>query len=448
MKWSGWPRKLSLYRPRDGFLGPRAKSLFGPPAPGSLTIVSVTCLRFQRHATIERATMDVVGCRGRCAWRDREPDDRRSDLSSNALRVGGRRRTRVSRAPIWRGMHGDWRREHVICHEPMVIEGSWPPTVNICRHASPENLHRMFLKSAPPLLSLGAVSRLRRWATGFVDLVYPPQCALCGALPTDDEPRDDRELLCRECLAAMVDRQPACSACGGPLPTLSGRSLACPRCHREPTRFEALVRLGRYDGPLREAVLRTKRSHGVSLATSLAAALARERREQLAALDLQMIAPVPMHWTLRIWRGAHGPETIAAALARRLAIPLDNRLLRQVRATRSQHDLTPAQHRANVRGAFRVSPRRSLAGARVLVVDDVLTTGATANEAARVLHREARRWWPSPCWPALRRLIIETAMAPDAFSSPRLRLGASPRDIRSLTEPGADRSFALGRASL
>jgi len=103
--------------------------------------------------------------------------------------------------------------------------------------------------------------------------------------------------------------------------------------------------------------------------------------------EFDVVLPVPMHWLRRLARGVNGPHLLAEVLAARLHLPLESRLLRCQRATRKQGTLMPTERRRNVRRAYRATPGRKLAGARVLLVDDVMTTGATANEIARVLRR-------------------------------------------------------------
>ncbi len=115
--------------------------------------------------------------------------------------------------------------------------------------------------------------------------------------------------------------------------------------------------------------------------------LAETAGASLEASLTDVVVPVPMHWTRRTWRGANSPETIAQRLALRLAVPLRPALLVRARRTAPQASLSPNQRRANVRGAFRAAVHPDLPGARVLLVDDIMTTGATLNEAAKTLVR-------------------------------------------------------------
>jgi ComF family protein len=145
------------------------------------------------------------------------------------------------------------------------------------------------------------------------------------------------------------------------------------------------VRLGRYDGALRAAVLRMKTDTNPGLAMSLGDLLFAQRGEQLAAWKPDAVVPVPMHWSRRIRRGVNSPHTVAERLAARLKVPLAAHLLSRRRRTAVQARLPASKRQANVRGAFRARAHCDLPGARLLLVDDVMTTGATVNEAARTL---------------------------------------------------------------
>jgi ComF family protein len=215
----------------------------------------------------------------------------------------------------------------------------------------------------------------------LLDLVYPPACQLCG----EEMVAANRIGVCDQCRPVLLDRAPACPRCGLPAPSLA--SPICLKCQRSAPRFDALIRLGRYAGALREAVLRTKHPRDEPLAIALARLLSETRRSELAALEIDLIVPIPMHWTRRLARGVNSPETMAAVIAGELHRPAPMRTLRRARRTQPQYSLTPTERRRNLRRAFQVRGAKRLAGARVLLVDDILTTGATANSAAATLKR-------------------------------------------------------------
>jgi ComF family protein len=155
----------------------------------------------------------------------------------------------------------------------------------------------------------------------------------------------------------------------------------CPRCRRRPSALSSCAAVGAYEGPLR-AILHALKYDGRRTA---AVPLARLMRHHCAGVldGADVLVPVPLHRQRRRRRGFNQAEAIAGSLG----LPA-RPLLRRVRATPSQTDLPAAQRHANVRGAFRLARRADVRGLRVVLVDDVCTTGATLEACARVL-REA-----------------------------------------------------------
>ena len=145
--------------------------------------------------------------------------------------------------------------------------------------------------------------------------------------------------------------------------------------------------LGPYDGALRQAVLKIKHAHYEPLAAGLGQQLAGRLTERPFTEPPELIVPVPMFWLQRLWRGTNAAETVALSLAGQLGLPIATDLLVCRRWLRKQSTLKTDERRRNVRHAFRVSWRFNIRGARILLVDDVLTTGATAHEAARALRQ-------------------------------------------------------------
>jgi ComF family protein len=232
---------------------------------------------------------------------------------------------------------------------------------------------------------------------GLVDLVYPPVCVLCNAaLPPDRLSR----LLCEPCGRRLAPEEwGGCRRCGAIQPDGLERPETCPSCRKHPRHFDAAFPLGAYEGELREVVLRTKRLSHESLTKALGRLLAERRGAELAQFRPDLIVPIPMHWWRRLWRGVNNTEILAEELGRRLGKPVERRLLVRRRPTRPQKDLLLPERFANLRNAFRLRRGHPQAGARqagaparwqdshILLVDDILTTGATSSEAARVFKQ-------------------------------------------------------------
>jgi ComF family protein len=146
------------------------------------------------------------------------------------------------------------------------------------------------------------------------------------------------------------------------------------------------VRLGPYEGVLRELILRCKHQSGESLAEVLGALWAECAHNGLRELGAEVVVPIPLHWWRRWTRGYNQSEALARALATGLRLPILPHVLRRIRNTPHQTQQTPSARRDNVRNAFVARSAAQIARKTVLLVDDVLTTGATASDAARALR--------------------------------------------------------------
>jgi ComF family protein len=234
-----------------------------------------------------------------------------------------------------------------------------------------ENLNGPFLPAS-----------LRRAGRLVLDAVLPPQCLACDAVTA--EPGG----LCPACWeAATFLSAPMCACCGYPfeLGAAEGAGL-CGACLRQAPGFDRARAVFAYDDASRGLVVGFKHADRTHGAPAFARWLARAGAELIAGCDL--IAPVPLHrW--RLWARRYNQAALLAhelaALAARPCVP---DLLLRVRATPSQGRLGRRARVRNLRRAFAVNPRRAgdLPGRRVLLIDDVHTTGATVEEAARALR--------------------------------------------------------------
>lgn len=224
---------------------------------------------------------------------------------------------------------------------------------------------------------------VRAFAEGVAELVWPRDCALCGGvLP----PSLAERWLCDPCRAAVVaDPTPICPRCSSTVGPHVEAADGCPRCRTHRYRFDGAVRLGPYDGRLRQAVLACKHAAGEPLAEHLGRAWAAERRDKLAGPPPTLIVPIPLHWWRRITRGYNQSAAVARGIAAGLGVPFAEPL-RRTRATPHQTARSATERWENVRDAFRLRVGAVVRGERVLLVDDVLTTGATADAAAGVLR--------------------------------------------------------------
>ena len=192
-------------------------------------------------------------------------------------------------------------------------------------------------------------------------------------------------MLCTMCRAAVTPPHgPGCPRCGAfaPADTQDGK---CLYCRDFCLAFDTVVPLGLYEGTLREHVLAMKHPAATAVAEALACLLFSHRAEELVACRADVIVPVPMFWSRRLHRATNSAETIATALGRQLGLPAQIGRVWRHRRTPPQNNLRPRARFRNVRGAFSVHKPLEVKGLRVMVVDDVLTTGATASEVAKTL---------------------------------------------------------------
>lgn len=222
----------------------------------------------------------------------------------------------------------------------------------------------------------------QRWLAAGADLLFPQVCIHCQR---EINVATDAILLCGPCRQAFEDSRPVCPVCGAGLPENSPVDESCLHCRGSRFKFSKVVALGDYSGSLKPAILLAKHSINVALAMHLGRLLAERRHTELHNLEADAVVAVPSFWTRRSKHGHNSAEVLSSEVARRLRLPVAENLLIRTRATRPQTELTPPERRANVRGAFSVRRHPDLPGARLLLVDDVLTTGSTASESSKAL---------------------------------------------------------------
>ncbi|MEJ2209214.1 MAG: ComF family protein [Anaerolineae bacterium] len=209
-----------------------------------------------------------------------------------------------------------------------------------------------------------------------IDLLFPPRCVACGSLGS---------WLCASCVSEIKPiRPPLCQRCGLPLeasPAGRPAPLRCSRCRQLPQEWEALLAYGFHQEALRTAIHQFKYEDLRCLAPLLGGLMA-EGWGRLAPDGWQpdVIVPIPLHPSRQRQRGYNQSALLARELGAHLGCPVETKALMRVRATAPQVGLGLDERRTNVRGAFDCRDGR-LRGKKVLLIDDVCTTGSTLESA-------------------------------------------------------------------
>jgi ComF family protein len=237
---------------------------------------------------------------------------------------------------------------------------------------------------SPPALFRRWLAEGRQWPGRALEaatrLVYPPVCVSCQHATAEPH------ALCAHCWAGIgFISRPCCERLGTPFSVDIGGQLLSPQAIADPPVFARARAVARYDETARALVHRLKYGDRTELAIALARMMALAGRELMA--DCEVIVPVPLHWT-RGWRRRFNQSALLARELGRIAgRPVALEAVIRVRRTATQVGLSREERRENLRAAFRPgsAARQQIQGRRVLLVDDVLTSGATANAVSRAL---------------------------------------------------------------
>ncbi len=222
-----------------------------------------------------------------------------------------------------------------------------------------------------------------RWLGGGLSFFYPEACQLCGsqrATPAEG-------YVCASCWQRVrFITPPFCERCGLPFSGDLTTPFECANCREMDLHFSSARSAVVAKGPVLEVIHRYKYQRALWFEPFLADLLVRQAGSELARAHWDLLVPVPLHPAKQREREFNQAERLAARLSAATGIPLNKRLVRRVQPTRTQTLLSRPERAANVRRAFAMRPGARLHGERVVLVDDVFTTGATTSACARALR--------------------------------------------------------------
>lgn len=208
--------------------------------------------------------------------------------------------------------------------------------------------------------------------------LFPAACVLCG------KPGEDGRELCADCLNDLPYNSVACPRCALSLPVQAAAGNLCGRCQQNPPAYDRAFSLFQYTHPASKLILRLKFNAKLNMARLLGELMAAHLQQQAQTLP-QLIIPVPLHRSRLRGRGFNQALELARPVARKLGIPIDYQSCVRTRKTAVQSKLPAKDKHANVKNAFSVI--RPIHARHVAIVDDVMTTGHTLEEVAKVLRK-------------------------------------------------------------
>jgi len=218
-----------------------------------------------------------------------------------------------------------------------------------------------------------------------LDLIYPARCELCGAQLGNRE-----KYVCAGCGGKLpLISTPHCSICYRPLRTRGDKDRICGSCRLNSKRVvDKVVALYEYRDGARDLIHEYKYDKYQFLSSFFAEELLRQVNKSELLKGADWIVSIPLHWTRKRWRGFNQAEKIARYISKKTSVPLlPAKFFKRIRKTTPQVTLNAEHRKKNIKGAFKLREKIKFENSSVVLVDDVLTTGATSNECARIFKK-------------------------------------------------------------
>ncbi len=225
-----------------------------------------------------------------------------------------------------------------------------------------------------------------KWISAVLNLFFPQNCIFCSG-----DRQGGGEYLCRTCFDDIcLIHTPICFVCGVPADIsydYPKEGFSCGVCRQNPYQFDRARSLGHYDTVLRQLIHHFKYQKQLGVLSDINGLLEKYFSEYKKEYMNFTVSPIPLHFNKMRERGFDQAFLLARQVAGVLGAPLESALLRRITATSAQATKTKTERAQNIKGAFEINRPERVAGKNVLLVDDVFTTGATANEAAKILKK-------------------------------------------------------------
>ena len=247
-------------------------------------------------------------------------------------------------------------------------------------------------------MSSSKLSLLPKLYQSLLDALFPRKCLICGAFEasqrsSDEVATDPLDHITASCFCASCRKDlrpiapPFCSTCGRPFVSREGDNHACWECLVEHRYFRKARAFGVYDGALMEAIHRLKYGKHTSLSKPLSALVRETFFQCWDGTTVELLVPVPLHLKRLRQRGFNQAHLLIRGWAKQAGMAFDGLTLSRSRWTEPQTTLSRKERKKNIRGAFLVKHPERIGGKKIVLVDDVYTTGSTVNECARVLMK-------------------------------------------------------------
>jgi len=224
---------------------------------------------------------------------------------------------------------------------------------------------------------------VKQFLTALLDVILPPVCHICRSFI----PNAGKLHICPTCRERLpLVSSPLCPVCGIPF-IGTGGDHRCGACLTQPPHFDAAVARFLYEGPIRDMIHAFKYNQRTHLRYPLALLAMEGMSKIMASHAPQLIVPVPLHSSRLRQRGFNQAVLLGKVMSQQLSLPLLPDTLARTRQTEPQIKLSAADRRLNVKGAFTVKKQVNVVGKRVLLLDDVMTTGSTMDECAKELKK-------------------------------------------------------------